>query len=70
MENYWYAITIGDDDNDWGTDSTSYEAARARAQELADLYLDTLVYIVTIDDGPDPIAVDRERIEPTGEEVG
>ena len=53
----WYAVMMDKDDNDWGTGSFDLTAAKQRARQMRDNgYPDA--YIVVIDDGDDPVAID------------
>lgn len=50
----WYAVMRDRDDNDWGYGSFDLEEAKAMARNLGGD-----AYIVVIDDGDDPIAIDE-----------
>lgn len=58
--NYWYAILMDNDDNDWGTGSydlaeAESEVARYKAMGYTD------AYIAVIDESGDPICVEEIR---------
>ena len=50
--NYWYAVLVDEDDNDWGTGSYDLD----KAIEMAKAYPDGRVAV--IDEGNDPICID------------
>ena len=56
--NYWYAVMMDQEDNDWGTGSHDLREATEkvlayRANGCPD------AYIAVIDDGSDPVCVDE-----------
>lgn len=61
-KNMWYAVQRGED-YDWGDGSHNYNEAIEMAKNLKKLYPDEEIRIVTIDDGPDPIAIAEEIID-------
>ncbi len=50
----WYAVMRDREDNDWGYGSFDLEEAKAMARNLGGD-----AYIVVIDDGDDPVAIDE-----------
>lgn len=62
MEKYWYAVQRGED-YDWGDGSHDYNEALKMAQKLKSFYPDDEIRIVTIEEGPDPIAIDEEVVD-------
>ena len=49
--NYWYALQVNNDDNDWGTGTYDREEAIKTAKER------NYYRIAIIEEGPDPICV-------------
>ena len=61
----WYAVMQDAEDNDWGYGSENLIAAKAKAQNCGDE-----AYIVVIENGKDPVAVDEiHDLEITDEEI-
>lgn len=50
----WYAVMRDRDDNDWGYGSFDLEEAKKMARDLGGD-----AYIVVIDDGDDPVAIEE-----------
>jgi hypothetical protein len=63
----WYAVMENMEDSDWGFGSRDLVVAKAMAQNYNS---DGGAYIVVIDDGADPVAVDEiHDIDITDEEI-
>ena len=61
----WYAVMTDAEDNDWGYGSENIIVAKAKAQNCGDE-----AYIVVIENGKDPVAVDEiYDLEITDEEI-
>lgn len=61
----WYAVMQNAEDNDWGYGSENIIVAKAKAQNCGDE-----AYIVVIENGKDPVAVDEiHDLEITDEEI-
>lgn len=61
----WYAVMQNNQDTDWGYGSKDLAVAKAMAQNIGGD-----AYIVVVDDGDDPIAVDEIRdLEISDEEI-
>ncbi len=59
-KNYWYAVMMDNDDNDWGTGSYDLSEAEAKVESLkAQGYEDA--YIAVIDESGDPVCVEEIR---------
>jgi hypothetical protein len=59
-KNYWYAVMMDNDDNDWGTGSYDLSEAEAKVESLKEQgYEDA--YIAVIDESGDPICVEEIR---------
>lgn len=54
----WYAVVKGTEDNDWGYGSYDRAEALRMARALRDAG-DAGAYVVVIEDGSDPVAVDE-----------
>ena len=67
-KNYWYAVMMDNDDNDWGTGSYDLSEAEAKVEFLKEQgYEDA--YIAVIDEGGDPICVEEIRqADPTAQQ--
>lgn len=57
----WYAVTV-DNENDWGIGSTFYSEAVRIAEDWAQKYPTSVIRILTIDDGDDPVCIDEEIV--------
>lgn len=63
----WYAVMQNMEDSDWGFGSRNLVVAKAMAQNYNS---DGCAYIVVVDDGADPVAVDEiHDIDITDEEI-
>ena len=63
----WYAVMQNMEDSDWGFGSRDLVVAKAMAQNYNS---DGCAYIVVVDDGADPVAVDEiHDIDITDEEI-
>ena len=63
----WYAVMQNMEDSDWGFGSRDLVVAKAMAQNYNS---DGCAYIVVVDDGADPVAVDEiHDIEITDDEI-
>ena len=51
--NYWYAVMMDNDDADWGYGSYSLDEAKEMVKNYPD------GYIAVIDDGNDPICIEK-----------
>lgn len=61
----WYAVMQDAEDNDWGYGNENLAVAKAMAQNIGGD-----AYIVVVDDGDDPVAVDEiHDIDITDEEI-
>lgn len=61
----WYAVMQDNQDTDWGYGSENIIVAKAKAQNCGDE-----AYIVVIENGKDPVAVDEiHDLEITDEEI-
>lgn len=54
----WYAVTV-DNDNDWSLGSYDYEAACDIADEERDRNKASVIRLLTIDDGIDPVCINE-----------
>lgn len=55
-KNYWYAVMMDNDDNDWGTGSYNLSEAKEMVRKYPE------GYIAVIDEGNgDPVCVDEIR---------
>lgn len=58
--NYWYAILMDNDDNDWGTGSYDLAEAKSEVARYKAMGYPN-AYIAVIDEGGDPICVEVIR---------
>lgn len=54
----WYAVTV-DNENEWGLGSYDYEAACDIADEERDRNKASVIRLLTIDDGVDPVCINE-----------
>lgn len=64
-KNYWYAVMMDNDDNDWGCGSYDLSEAEAKVAAYKDQgYTDAYIAVIdegTTDDPADPICIDEIR---------
>ena len=66
IEKVWFAVMMDREDQDWGWGSADLSEAKAMLREA--LKRNPEAYIVVIDDGSDPVAVDEITADDLNEE--